>query len=203
MAGNEILSSTELEKEMNTSDEEATYCILNDLKVTTGERTPLDVAKIILENRKNKLAYYDKNDPRIFNSKGKPRSKGDVVRYAGDIMDYMEIASLLERRMDGYFILKPNSLNDIKAFIEDKSYFNGYEQFYNVLNLKSNMLAPVEAEWFSYVDNLVDPEKFKTDIRSIIETSGIEVVFDDRITEIIESDKTTTKDIGNIGEAII
>lgn len=203
MAGNEILSSNGSEKEMSISDEEATYCIFNDLSVTTGKRSPHDVAKIILENRKNKLAYYDRTDSRIFNSKGRPRSKNDVVRYAGDIMDYMEIASLLERRLDGYFIMKPNSLMDIKAFIEDESYFDGYEKFYNVRKLKSNMLAPVESEWFSYMDNLVDPQKFKTDLRSIIETSEIEIVFDDRISEIIESKTTTTKDIGNIGEAII
>lgn len=65
------------------------------------------------------------------------------------------------------------------------------------------MLAPIEEEWFTYVDNLVDPNKFKTDIRSIVDTTELEIVFNDRITEIIESSKTTTKDIGNIGESII
>lgn len=203
MAGNEILAASGSEKEMSISDEEATYCILNDLQVTTGKRNPRQTAELILSNRKNKLSYYDKNDSRIFNSKGTPRTKGDVVRYAGDIMDYMEIASLLERRMDGYFILKPNALIDLKAFVEDESYFDGYEQFYNVRNLKPSMLAPVESDWFTYVNDLVDPNKFKTDIHSIIETSEIEVVIDDRIAEIIESDKTTTKDIGNIGESIV
>lgn len=203
MAGNEIIASSGSEKEMSISDEEASYCILNDLKVTTGGRSPREVAEIILSNRKNKLAYYNKKDPRILNSKGKPRTKSDVVRYAGDIMDYMEIASLLEKRLDGYFILKPNSFSDLKAFIEDESYFYGYEQFYNIGNLKPGMLAPVESDWFSYVNNLIDPNKFKTDVQSIIETSEINVILDDRITEIIASEKTTTKDIGNIGESII
>lgn len=203
MAGNEILATSGSEKEMSISDEEATYCIFNDLQVTTGKREPREVAELILSNRKNKLNYYNKKDPRILNSKGVPRKKGDVVRYAGDIMDYMEIASLLERRMDGYFILKPNALSDLKAFVDDDSYFDGYEQFYNVRNLKSSMLAPIESDWFSYVNNLVDPNKFKTDIRSIIETSEIDVVFDERIAEIIRSEKTTAKDIGNIGESII
>ncbi len=126
MCGNEIFASMGSEKEMSISDEEATYCILNDLQVTTGKRTAREVAEIILTNRRNKLSYYDKKDTRNFNSKGKPRTKGDVVRYAGDIMDYMEIASLLERRMNGYFCLKPNSLADINAFINDGSYFDGY-----------------------------------------------------------------------------
>ncbi len=203
MAGNELLAEQGSEKEMSISDEEATYCILNDLQVTTGKRTPKEVAEIILSNRKNNLHYYNRKDPHVLNSKGEPRTKGDVVRYAGDIMDYMEIASLLERRMDGYFILKPNSLSDLTAFVEDKSYFDGYQSFYGVKNLTPSMLAPIEEEWFTYVDNLVDPNKFKTDIRSIVDTTELEIVFNDRITEIIESSKTTTKDIGNIGESII
>ena len=203
MAGNEILYAQGSEKEMSISDEEATYCILNDLQVTTGKRSPMEVAKIILSNRKNKLSYYNREDPRILNSKGEPRSKGDVVRYAGDIMDYMEIASLLERRMDGYFILKPNSLPDVTAFIEDNSYFEGYEPFYKVERLTPSMLAPVEDGWFTYVDTILDPLKFKTDIRSLTEVSELEIVFDDRIAEIIGNKNTTTKDIGNIGESII
>ena len=87
MSGNEILASMGSEKEMSISDEEATYCILNDLQVTTGKRSAREVAEIILSNRRNKLSYYDKKDPRNLNSKGTPRTKGDVVRYAGDIMD--------------------------------------------------------------------------------------------------------------------
>lgn len=203
MAGNELFAEQGSEKEMSISDEEATYGILNDLQVTTGKRTPKEVAEIILSNRKNNLHYYNRKDPHVLNSKGEPRTKGDVVRYAGDIMDYMEIASLLERRMDGYFILKPNSLSDLKAFVEDNSYFDGYQSFYGVKNLTPSMLAPIEEEWFTYVDNLVDPNKFITDIRSIVDTTELEIVFNDRITEIIESSKTTTKDIGNIGESII
>lgn len=203
MAGNEILAAQGKEKEMSISDEEATYCILNDLRVTAGHRSPKDVAQIILDNRKNKRKYYNKSDVRIINSNGRPRTKGDVVRYAGDIMDYMEIASLLEQRLDGHFILKPNALSDIKAFVEDESYFKGYEQYYNVDNLQPNMLANVEHEWFEYVNSLLDANKFQTDIRSVIRQSVFDIVADRRIAEIIASDAATKKDIGNIGESMV
>lgn len=203
MAGNEILASNGADKEMSISDEEATYCIFNDLQVTSGNRQPRDVAGIILDNRNNSRGYYCRKDPRVRNSKGKPRTKGDVVRYAGDILDYMETASLLERRMDGYFILKPNEMSALKAFVDDNSYFDGYEQFYGVPGLTACMLAPVEGEWFNYVNRLLSPDKFKTDVRSIIGASNLEVAFDDRIAEIIANETTTTKDIGNIGESII
>lgn len=203
MAGNEILASQGKDKDMSISDEEATYCIFNDLRVTTGRRSPKKVAQILLDNRKAKRSYYYKSDPRIINSNGRPRTKGDVVRYAGDIMDYMEIAALLERKMDGYFILKPNALDDIKAFVADESYFDGYEQFYNNENLQPSMLSKVEPEWFEYVNSLLDVNKFQTDINSLIPQSVYEIIADKRIAEIIESDTATNKDIGNIGESMI
>lgn len=203
MAGNEILASSDSEKEMSVSDEEAAYCIFNDLQVTTGKRDPSEVAKRILSNRKNKLKYYNVNDENIFNSKGNPRTKGDVTRYAGDVLDYMEIASLLERKSNGYFILKPDSLVELKTFVEDTSYFDGYEQFYSVSDLKPWMLSKVESDWFDYVNNLVDPQKFKTGIRSVLDNSELNVIFEDRIAQILNNDNTTTKDIGNIGESII
>ncbi len=203
LAGNEILAAEGKEKEMSISDEEATYCIFNDKRVTSGARKPHEVAKIILANRKRKLKYYNRADKRIFNSKGLPRSKGDVVRYAGDIMYYMEIASLLERRIDGYHILKPNEIEAINTFANDKSFFSGYDQFYGNPKLKPSMLTPLEPAWFSYVNAKLDPEKFKTNIRSIISDSELNVVFDKRIAEILSSASTTKKDIGNIGEAII
>lgn len=203
MAGNELLEASGSAKEMCISDEEATYCIFNDLQVTTGKRTPSEVAGIILNNRKNKVSYYNRKDPRNHNTKGEPRSKGDVTRYAGDVMEYMEIASLLERRLDGYFILKPNAVSDLKTFVDDTSFFNGYEKFYGRKNIKPSMLAQIEADWFEYVNNIVNPSKFKTDIHSILNDAQIDIVIDGRIADIINNGDTTTKDIGNIGETIV
>lgn len=203
MAGNELLEDYGSAKDMCISDEEATYCIFNDLQVTTGKRTPSEVAEIILNNRKNKISYYNRKDPRNHNSKGEPRSKGDVTRYAGDVMEYMEIASLLERRLDGYFILKPNALSDLKTFVEDTSFFNGYEPFYGRKDIKPSMLAPIETDWFEYVNNLVDPRKFKTDLHSILSEAQFDIVIDSRISDIIKNGNSTTKDIGNIGETIV
>lgn len=201
LEGNKIMSVEN--KEMSINDEEATYCIFNDLRVTSGLLTPRDVAQTIIHNRRNRLKYFDKTDKRNFSSAGKPRSKGDVTRYAGDVLDYMEYASLLEKRMDGYFILKPNELNSISAFVTDNSYFSGYEPFYGKENLKPSMLAPVEADWFTYVESLFDPDKFKTDVAALLTDTKIIDLIDQRISEILTNDNTTTKDIGNIGESII
>ncbi|MCM1142259.1 MAG: DUF3883 domain-containing protein [Muribaculum sp.] len=210
LEGNKILESQNIGKEMCINDEEATFCIFNDLRVLRGQRTPREVAEIILVNRKKKQKYFDKYDSRYKSSSGKQRSKGDVVRYAGDVLDYMEYAALLRRRMDGYFSIKPGELGPVSLFVHDTSYFNGYDKFYGQNNLTPNMLASTEAEWFSYVDNLLDPDKFKTDISALIignnvgeDNAKASDLINDRIIEIINSDSTTTKDIGNIGEAII
>lgn len=65
-------------------------------------------------------------------------------------------------------------------------------------------LSKVEPLWFEYVNNSMKPDLFKTDIRSIIgQSDEIDVVFEDRIKDVVTSDDRTTKDIGNLGEAII
>lgn len=65
-------------------------------------------------------------------------------------------------------------------------------------------MSKVEPIWFEYVNNSMKPDLFKTDIISIIgQHEEIDVVFEDRIRDVVLSDDRTTKDIGNLGEAII
>ena len=64
MAGNELLSNRNASKDMSISAEEATYCIFNDIRVTSGQFTPKEIAETILSNRKNKIRYYNPNDSR-------------------------------------------------------------------------------------------------------------------------------------------
>ena len=203
MAGNKILSKQDRTKEMSISAEEATYCIFNDIRVTSGQRTAEDIAEIILENRKKKIKYYNSKDPKVMSLKGKARSKGDMTRYAGDILDYMELANLLISH-NGYFSMKGNELVALEAFAKDVTFFKGYDYFYGKDNYEISELRAVEPEWFEYVNNSMSPELFKTDIRSIIsDIDEVEVIFDDRIKTMVSSRDTTTKDIGNLGEAII
>ena len=203
MAGNELLAKEKSIKEMSISADEATYCIFNDIRVTCGSRTPKQVAQTILNNRKNHIKYYNPKDPRVFSRTGKPRSKGDITRYAGDILDYMEIANLLEKR-HGYYTMKGNEIVSLKIFAEDDTFFDGYEKFYKQTEIASSDLSAIEPLWFKFVNDTMRPDLFKTDLRSFLkETDEITVIFDDRIKEVVKSEDTTTKDIGNLGEAII
>lgn len=203
LEGNKLLSKQNSAKEMSISAEEATYCIFNDIRVTSGIVSPKEVAKRILDNRKNKLKYYNPQDKNIFSLSGKPRTKGDVTRYAGDILDYMEIANLLNKRY-GYFSLRENQRVAINVFAKDKTFFQGYERFYGKYGYTTSELSEVEPSWFEYVNQSMKPDLFKTDIHSIFKPDEeIEVIFDDRIKDVVSSDTTTTKDIGNIGEALV
>lgn len=202
MEGNEILSSQGLIKDMSISSEEATYCIFNDVRVTSGQKSPREVAQTILDNRKQKLKYYRKSDTKIFNSKGVAMSEGDVKRYAQDIMDYMELAFLLVQE-NGYYRLKPNQLTAINVFARDTSFFNGYEKFYGHGYTIAD-IAEVEPEWFSYVNNNLRPDLFKTDLSSFFEEdSEIKVIYQDRISELLSGEDSKTKDIGNLGESLV
>lgn len=203
LEGNKLLAQNDSEKEMSISAEEATYCIFNDIRVTSGSVSPKAVAQIILDNRQKMLKYYNRKDRNIQSLRGEPRSKGDVTRYAGDILDYMEIANLLNVHY-GYYSLKENQAQAINAFKTDKTFFKGYEDFYGRNNYETSELSEVEPLWFDYVNKSMKPDLFKSDIRSILKPDEeIDVVFDDRIKDVVTSDTKTTKDIGNIGEALV
>ena len=203
LEGNIILSEEGSDKEMSLSAEETTYCIFNDVRVTSGKRKPRKVAELILGNRKEKIKYYNKGDSHVLSSKGTARTKGDVTRYAGDILDYMEIASLVEQH-NGYYYLAPNEIESIRNIASDSSFFDGYDKLYGKSDLTTQQIATIEAAWFRYVNDSTDPCQFKTDITNIIEKDKtITVIVEDRIKDILSSDETTTKDVGNIGESLI
>lgn len=202
MEGNKILNKSKNKKEMSISAEEATYCIFNDIRVTSGKVSPTQIARTILNNRKNRIKYYNPKDHNTFSLKGNARSKGDMTRYAGDILDYMEIANLLDKH-HGYYSMKGNELTALTIFANDVSWFNGYDHFYKKEKIETTDLSKIEPLWFEYVNNSMKPDLFKTDIRSIIEKEEINVIFDDRIKDVILSNDRTTKDIGNLGEALI
>ena len=203
MAGNELLSKTHSNKEMSISAEEATYCLFNDTRVTSGQTDLAQVASVILQNRKAKVKYYNPKDSKVLSLMGKARSKGDITRYAGDILDYMELANLVENH-NGYFRLKGNETTAINAFANDETWFDGYDAFYRQKNIEVSDLSKVEPCWFEYVNNSLNPQLFKTSASNIIKDDvEVDVVFDDRIKDVVASDDKTTKDIGNLGEAIV
>ncbi len=193
----ELLVSAEREETREFINKaEATHCIFNDLRVTAEGRSVSDTLKIIRENRTNGLSY---------------DWAGDKIRYAGDILDYLVYANLLKRNGQKYYINMAES-EAISVFLEDTSWFGGYDFFYNH-TFESQDLTNAQDEWFSYVNKTTAKVTFETDILSLIGLSAAEIkkpnpVEDAEIQDLLEQVKVAgqppkTKEIGDKGESLI
>lgn len=181
-----------LGKPLGISKAEATHCIFNDLRVTRDNRAVSEVITLIVNNR-NWKAEYD--------------STGDVIRYAGDILDYMVLANLL-KESHGYYYINRLENEAILAIINSKEYFTDYDKFYGK-EITTTELTAVEKSWFEYANSNLSESVFRTDILTYI-TPDIEsadtedsyrILVEDKIANVLES--STTKDIGDLGETLI
>lgn len=188
---------------------EACHCIFNDLRVTRDNEGVENTWKRISDNRKKKMTY---------------DQTGDVVRYAGDILDYMEIANLLKNYDSRIYYLNTLEEESIVKFCESSEWFDEYD---NMIRNRQGSLESVKAcsdGWFAYVNRDMKDTDFSTDILAYIasdeeelqqlkenarntETVGLAdfVERDNVIEKRIAAyyDMLTTKDIGDIGESLI
>ena len=178
---------------------EATHCIFNDLRVTRDQRTAKATALLIIENR-NSSVEYDHD--------------GDVTRYAGDILDYMELADLVNYRPNYQYYLNTSQLEALQAYIDNDTYFKPYERFYGLDKIEAADIAQTQDDWFAYVNKELDSAIFEADALSIIEDAGEKADTEDKsqfINEILTKIRTRrlveasvrTKEIGDVGEAIV
>lgn len=186
--GNEKLKGTG--KLFSLSKAEATHCIFNDLRVTRDNRDPDEVVDLILENRKKRVEY---------------DGSGDVIRYAGDILDYMVLANLL-KESHGYYYLNGMEAEAVSSFMIQDNYFTGYDKFYN-RQFSLGELDDVRVDWFKYVNDNIDPSAFTTNIADFIKEQYPESEYTDlvkdKINEIFSAEDFSTKDIGDLGESLV
>lgn len=177
---------------------EATHCIFNDLRVTRDTRSPKETAELILANRNSKIEY---------------DSAGDVIRYAGDVLDYMELADLVKLRPNYQYYLNTVNLETIQAFINDGSYFAPYQPLYAKNDLSLVDVVSTQHDWFHYVNNKLDSSIFEANVLSIIEEAS-ETTEDKEVSMFIkevlmkvqmirEGEEIKTKEVGDVGEAIV
>ena len=188
---------------------EACHCIFNDLRVTRDQESIEQTWDRISYNRNQRMIYDE---------------TGDVIRYAGDIIDYMEIANLLKTYDSWTYYLNTLEEDSIVKFCESREWFSEYDTM--IANRSGNMKKVKDciSGWFSYVNRRLEDTDFSTDILAYIasdsdelkmlkgntqnmETPGMSdfVKRDDVIEKRISSyyDMFTTKDIGDIGESLV
>lgn len=188
---------------------EVCHCIFNDLRVTRDQESVEQAWNRIAHNRRQRMTYDE---------------TGDVIRYAGDIIDYMEIANLLKTYDSRTYYLNTLEEDSIVKFCESGEWFDGYD---TMIANRSGSLNEVKActrGWFSYVNRRLEDTDFSTDILAYIagdldelemlkeNTQYVEkavmsdlVQRDDVIEKRIDIyyDMLTTKDIGDIGENLV
>lgn len=188
---------------------EICHCIFNDLRVTRNNEGVEKTWERIRNNRKNKMEY---------------DQTGDVVRYAGDIVDYMEIANLLKTYDSRMYYLNTLEEETIIKFCESTEWFDEYDEMIESQVGEIESVKKCSRGWFSYVNRDIQDTDFSTDILSYIandiddlkslkdNTSYIENTYhvemanrEDILNNRISTDYEvfTTKDIGDIGESLI
>jgi len=186
--GNDRLKGTG--KLFSISKAEATHCIFNDLRVTRDNRNPSEVVDLILDNRSKRVDY---------------DTQGDVIRYAGDILDYMVLANLL-KESHGYYYLNGAEAEAVSSLIISDTWFDGYDKFYH-RSYVDRELTLVRPEWYKYVNFNIDPHSFNTDLSSFIQEQFPEneytEILSTRIKSLFDTDDVRTKDIGDLGESLV
>ena len=191
MKGREILGE---DSNFGITKAEATHLIFNDLRVVRGGRTPEQTVRAIIRNRELNTEY---------------ETAGDVVRYAGDVLDYMELADLVTLRPNYQYY--PNTFNAevIQAFIQNVGFFAAYSDLYNNEEITLRDITNTQNRWFEYVNSNLDPEVFKADILSVMTEAAAEADTATQrkfIQQVLEKIRNTaglkTKEIGDVGESL-
>ncbi|MGK7894725.1 MAG: DUF3883 domain-containing protein [Xenococcus sp. (in: cyanobacteria)] len=187
-------------KKFGITKYEATHCIFNDLRVSRDNRPIEQTLNLILNNRKQGIQY---------------DTRGDIVRYAGDILDYMELADLVRLMPNYQYYLNTSNLEVIESFINDDSYFTSYETLYNKNTLDIDDVNTTQESWFHYVNSKLSDEIFQADTLSIIEEYGESSNTDENLSKLVMEVRTkiredkekgkvlSTKEIGDTGEALV
>ncbi len=191
---------------------EICHCVFNDLRCTRDNDDVAITWARIKENRRNNFSY---------------DQTGDVIRYAGDIVDYMEIANLLITYDSRTYYLNTLEEETIIKFIESTEWYSGYD---TMIKRKAGSLEAIKdciTGWFSYVNRDMSDTDFSTDILAYIAKDGEDL---QRLQEESEklkalsgdvsgpkeetgkeiekriqagTDEFGTKDIGDIGESLV
>ena len=122
-------------KHFGISKIELTHLVFNNLFVTRNQVTNEYIFEQLIHHRQMKETF---------------DSSGDVIRYAGDILDYLELADLVYKKLDGKYYPKMHNKNIIDLFIEDVRYFKHYENLYKRTNLTISEVNALSHEWQNY-----------------------------------------------------
>jgi len=196
-------AGTELQKkEFSLTAEELTFCAYFDLRVTKNQRTAKEVAELIIKNRLEHIDYTYQYE-QLKTPKQTYPSRGDVTRYAGDILDYMVLANLLKTKGTGYYysLNEKNSIQ-INKHLENNEWCYLYNKFYGQQEISNSAIGELEKYWFDYVNTFENIEEFLPSL-SCNEITDISSLVQEYYSRLQDKKIPPTKIIGDYGETLI
>ncbi|MFY7735043.1 MAG: protein NO VEIN domain-containing protein [Bacteroidia bacterium] len=190
-------------KPFSITAEELTQCAYFDLRVTRDNRHPKLVAELILENRADNVEYEHKYQS-LWNEKTQSfPSKGDVYRYAGDILDYMVLANLLNHKGTGYYYyLNTENKEAIDFHLNHSVWFDEYDKYYGDENISTSEIGALEEVWFDYVNSFDNIEAFAPHLDER-EAENISALIQEYYSRMKGDKKVPTKIFGDYGETLV
>ena len=190
-------------KPFSITAEELTQCAYFDLRVTRDNRHPKLVAELILENRADNVEYEHKYQS-LWNEKTQSfPSKGDVYRYAGDILDYMVLANLLNHKGTGYYYyLNTENKEAIDFHLNHSVWFNEYDKYYGAEYISISEIGALEEIWFDYVNSFDNIEAFAPHLDER-EAENISALIQEYYSRMKGDRKIPTKIFGDYGETLV
>lgn len=190
-----ILSVLSVAKEENPGDAfitvgECTHCIFNDLRCTRYNHEPYsDTWHRIITNRREDAIY---------------NTKGDITRYAHDILDYMTQAGLLNCVNNAYYM---NTLasKTINLFINSNESFHEYDAMIKSGSGSLKEINKCKVNWFKYVND-INHISLSTDVVAYMNSTLDRYNKDkERIEKAINQNLKygNTKAIGDQGEGVV
>ena len=166
---------------------EACHLIFNNKEATTDPRF-LNVTKIASQILANRTALFNYD------------LTGDVIRYAGDILDYMVLANLL-KDFAGKFYLNRSEQRAIDRFLVEDKYFK------MTLNDLDDH-AELEERWIKFCYADVGSRALDSNVLAFIGVNESEFKELEKRTQYIQEATTPekgtrTKDIGDYGEHVV
>lgn len=174
--------------------EEVCHCIFNDLRCTRDNEEVKYAWDRVQTNRDKEIEYI---------------GEGDVTRYAGDILDYMQHANLLVSYNNKDFYINHCENEAILKYINSSEWFSGYD---TMIEKREGTIEEVKlhkSDWFLYVNRESENTDFSTNITAFISEenqSGVNKqtsLFNLYFERLKNLERLKTKDIGDIGESLV
>lgn len=156
------------------------HCVFNDLRVTRDGEALSKTIERIRVNREAGVAY---------------ETQGDVIRYAGDILDYMVLANLLTVDFEGrYRRHEPSRLILLLISCAD-NFFDDYNGCADIQKVHQ-----LEAEWFRYVERC--HEDFSQQVDKLANASPVVEIKEETVQNAPKPSECDTAQIGLQGERL-